>query len=191
MGNGDDDTLGARHNNLNDGVYSSDRYMDDDDNAGDLADDELHRESTLDFFNDTGLSNSPIGNDVGGGFDDKPMMVRNVDHLMQSGAMKYIDNDLLREVVQTIRSTVKDHDNLDQPGSCAGSESQDGQENLQPGHRRLSAVQNSAGRKPMLYTKRRSLEGALTSRLTGPNQLGTMAGRASDLTEGEELQFMA
>lgn len=33
MGDGDDDTLGGRGNVPNDGVYSSDRYIDDDDNA--------------------------------------------------------------------------------------------------------------------------------------------------------------
>ena len=43
----------------------------------------------------------------------------------------------------------------------------------------------------MLCPKRWSLEGTPTGRLLVPNQLGNAAGRASDVTEGEELQFMA
>lgn len=45
------------------------------------------------------LSNSPIVNDAVDEFDDRQMLVRNADQLMQSGPMKYIDHDLLREVV--------------------------------------------------------------------------------------------
>ena len=99
MGDVDDDTLGGRGNVPNDGVYSSDRYIDDDDNAAGLGDGEANRESTFDFFNDTVLSNSPIVNDAVDEFDDRQMLVRNADQLMQSGPMKYIDHDLLREVV--------------------------------------------------------------------------------------------
>ena len=114
MGDGEDDSLGRGDNVPNDGAYSSGRYIDNNDNAGGAGDGEANRESTfVDFFNDTVLSNSVIVNDAADEFDDKQMMGRNGDLLMQNGAMKYIDHDLLREVVQTIRSTVKDHDNLD------------------------------------------------------------------------------
>ena len=82
MGDGDYDTLGRRHNDHNDGVYSTDRYMADDDNNGGHEDGEVHRESTLDFFNETGLSNSPIENGMVDEFDERQMIAQNNDHLI-------------------------------------------------------------------------------------------------------------
>ena len=98
MGEGDEDTLGRGQGNHNGGVFGSDRFIDVEDNGGGPGDGGANRESTFDFFDETVLSNSPIGNDVVSEFDDK-RLVRNVDHLVQNGSIKYLETDLLREVV--------------------------------------------------------------------------------------------
>ena len=71
MGEGDDDTLGKRHSNLNDGLYGSDRYIEDEENECGHLDGGANRESTFDFFEETVLSNGPMGNDAVDDFDDK------------------------------------------------------------------------------------------------------------------------
>ena len=48
----------------------------------------------------------------------------NMGNLVQSGSIKYLENDLLKEVVQTIRSTVHDQNGVCQTESEFESEHQ-------------------------------------------------------------------
>ena len=71
-----------------------------------------NRQSTFAFLEEAGLTNSPIQDGVESEQEEDSQVVMNMGNLVQSGSIKYLENDLLKEVVQTIRSTVHDQNGV-------------------------------------------------------------------------------
>ena len=77
----------------------------------------------------------------------------NMGNLVQSGSIKYLENDLLKEVVQTIRSTVHDQNGVCQTESEFESEPQNDAEPNHQREQRMSIIDNLIDDKPVEFPR--------------------------------------